>query len=380
MQTHRIAFITDIHLNEGVDSVKRFTRDLKEISALAPPPELLVFGGDICLWSAGAASAFQELLQDCPVPQMHAMGNHDTTLDVPAGQCTRDFEALFGPVNQYRSVGPAHVITLNTCAMDPAYVGSRDWHNVLGLVPDRDLQWLEQTLAGIEDRSAPLLLFVHIPLYSTYPDRRNAGQAERDVWLVGNRECVVDLLRPFSRCIVAQGHLHENEHLEVAGIRFVSVGAVAGAWWSRQGFAECPDGSPRGYLIVDLQRHDVRLDYRAAGCAPDYQACVFLHGGRQYLNVFFAAGDKEVAVQVGSDWVPLRRETGLVMHQCWTSAHVWELPANVAPAPVNVRCWLDGAQVQIDNVPLNQKYMADPRDCRTQHGQGAKSLAVRPGA
>lgn len=361
-RVHRLVFVTDVHLTEGIESEARFARDLAEIRALTPRPDLLVFGGDVCLWSAGAATAFLDLLHDYPIPQMHAMGNHDTTLEVPAAECGRDFEALLAPVSDCRRLGGAHVITLNTCAMDPAHLGSRNWHNVLGWVPDADLSRLGRTLHHIEDLEAPLLVFVHIPLFSTFPQRMNAGQAERDVWLVGNRQRVVELLRPFARCTVAQGHLHENEQLEAEGIQFVSVGAIAGAWWSRLGFAECPDGSPRGYLVADIEGREVRLDYRAAGCTPDYRACVFAHEGGRYLNVFYADAREQMEVRMGEGWRTLERETGLVMRERWTSAHVWKLPAGAPDGPVSVRTRRNGREIRLNRVPFLDQYMEDAGD------------------
>lgn len=362
----RLVFITDIHLTEGIDSEARFARDVAEIHALEPVPDLLVCGGDICLWSDGAAQTWLDLFRDSPIPQLHAMGNHDTTLDVPVGEAGRDFEALFNRVSAHRRLGEAHVIALNTCAMDPAYIGSRDWHNVLGWVPDRDLAWLARTLDGTEDRDAPLLIFTHIPLFSTYPERLDAGQPERDVWVVGNARRVVDLLSPFTHCTVLQGHLHENEHLWVEGIHFVSVGAIAGAWWSRLGFAECGDGSPRGYLIADTDGGDVSLQYRAAGRAPECQACTFAHEGRHYLNIFFAETSSQVEIEHCGEWLPLERDTGLVMFERWTSAHIWtlpaELPATALARPLAVRTRLDGREHQLPAVPFDAHYMALPTD------------------
>ena len=359
---HRLVFITDIHLTEGLDSVARFSRDLAEIRALEPRPDLMVCGGDVCLWSADAAGIFLDLLRDCPIPQMHVMGNHDTTLGVPETECPRDFERLLGPVSQHRRLGDAHIITLNTCAMDPAYLGLRDWHNVLGRVPDEDLSWLERTLAGIADRDVPLLVFVHIPFFSTFPDRMDASAAERDIWLVGNADRVVELLQPFTRCTVAQGHLHENEHLEVAGIHFVSVGAIAGAWWSGQGFAECPDGSPRGYLIADVDGGNVCLHYQAAGCTASYRACVFAHEGQHYVNVFFADAREEVALRKNGGWLPLERDTGLVMRKRWASAHIWKVPAGLTDRPITVQTALRERQVRIEDVPFVQEYMHAEED------------------
>jgi len=142
------------------------------------------------------------------------------------------------------------------------------------------------------------------------------------------------------------------------------VGAVAGAWWSRQGFAECPDGSPRGYLIADVGGTDVRLRYQASGCSEDYQACVFAHGEQRYVNVFFGDTGEEVALRMANGWLPLRRETGLVMRERWTSAHVWRIPAGLADGPVAVKTVLDGREVVIEDVPFVEEYMSDEEDRR----------------
>ena len=359
---NRLVFVTDVHLTEGLESEVRFARDLEEIRRLEPRPDLLVFGGDVCLWSEEASGVFLELLGGFPIPLVHVMGNHDTTLDVPGEECRRDFEELLGPANSYRRLGEAHVIGLNSCAMDPAYLYSRDWHNVLGWVPDGDLEWLEKTLAGIEDREAPLFLFVHIPFFSTYPDRLDAGQPERDVWLVGNREGVVELLKPFPNCTVGQGHLHENEHLYVEGIHFVSVGAIAGAWWSRQGFAECPDGSPRGYLVADIEGREVELTYRGVGCSPEYRACIFQKESRWYLNIFFGDAGEPVLLKIDDGWLPLRRSEGLVMRERWTSAHLWEMPEETTEREVTIRTALRGRELLIERVPFIEDYMQNEAD------------------
>jgi hypothetical protein len=190
------------------------------------------------------------------------------------------------------------------------------------------------------------------------------GQAERDVWLVGNCEAVLELLRPFSRCIVAQGHLHENEHLAVEGIHFVSVGAIAGAWWSGRGFADCIDGSPRGYLIADIEGPDVQLHYQAAGCAPDYRACVFLHQGRHYVNVFFGDAAEPVEAYTGGEWVRLGHAPELVMRDRWVSSHVWALPAGMSPEGIALRTRLRGREVRIGRAPLVEQYMNEVEDRR----------------
>ena len=60
----RIVFATDLHLADGHEGFEAFAGDLQEIGALAP--DLLVVGGDICLWDEGSGDRFQALLRDLP--------------------------------------------------------------------------------------------------------------------------------------------------------------------------------------------------------------------------------------------------------------------------------------------------------------------------
>lgn len=357
----RIVFVTDLHLTEGLDSRRRFAGDMDELMRLDPRPDLLIMGGDISLESPGAADCFDELTAACPLPILPIMGNHDATLGESAPPVGQAFEARYNPVNQHRVLDRAHIITLNTCQPAPEYFHLRDWHRIKGLVAEPDLRWLQTELSTITDRTAPLLLFVHIPLLSTYPERRGATPADCDVWRVINNEQVLDLLAPFDNVLVAQGHLHENEHLYRPGLHAVSVGAIAGAWWSRSGFAECPDGSPRGYLIIDVDDDDVQLHYQAAGCAPTYQACTFTQDGQTYLNIFFGDGNQPV-YPADRPSEPLPPARGLLLRDGWTSTHLWTLPPDMPAENLTVHTSLRGRSITLSDIPHLDDFMASPDD------------------
>ena len=211
----RLVFATDLHLTEGQGGLDPFTTDLQEIAALEP--DLLVMGGDICLWEPGAGDHLQRLLDKAPFPSLCVMGNHDTNRHHPhrqdgtlGGEFDSEFVARFTARNAYVGLGDAHVLTLNTCRMQPEY---DDWRNVRAEVIEQDLEWLDATLTSL-DRSIPLLLFVHIPLATTYPERRSADAATTDVWRVVNADSVFERLSAWpAPVVVGQGHLHENEHL-----------------------------------------------------------------------------------------------------------------------------------------------------------------------
>lgn len=110
-----------------------------------------------------------------------------------------------------------------------------------GEIGDDDLAWLDTAL-GVLDRTRPLLLFVHIPLASTYPERRGVSQEITDVWRVTNASAVFERLADWpAPVVVGQGHLHENEHVHVGDIHLVSVGAVCGRWWQQGSATRCDD-------------------------------------------------------------------------------------------------------------------------------------------
>ena len=76
--TSRVVFATDLHLADGHGGFEAFAADLA--------PDLLVLGGDICLWDSGSGDQLQDLLRDLPVDTMSLLGNHDTDRDLAEGR------------------------------------------------------------------------------------------------------------------------------------------------------------------------------------------------------------------------------------------------------------------------------------------------------
>ncbi len=328
----RVVFATDLHLTEGQEGVRAFVDDLTEIVALSP--DLLVLGGDICLWEAGAGDLLQGLLRDLPMPCLGLMGNHDTDRSRPPDELDHDFVTRFDARNGCIELGDAHVVGLNTCRMQP---GFDDWRNVCGRVDADDLAWLERTLAGL-DRSRPLLLFVHIPLATTYPERRGADAATTDVWRVADAEPVLQQLADWpAPVIVGQGHLHENEHLHVGRVHFVSVGSVCGRWWQQGPETRCTDESPRGWLVVDVVGGEIDLEYRAARRPAQWRGEIVDGEKGLLLNLFFGDPTELVEVSIAEEWVPLAPPDPVPVYDRFVSTHHWALPAGWSGDRLSVR-------------------------------------------
>jgi 3',5'-cyclic AMP phosphodiesterase CpdA len=328
----RLVFATDLHLTEGHGGLDAFAVDLQEIAALSP--DLLVLGGDVCLWEPGAGEHLQHLLHDLPCPVAHLMGNHDTDRNGSAAAFDSEFVSRFGSRNAYADLGDAHVITLNTCRLQPEF---NDWRNVRAEVCADDLTWLETTLAGLIP-NRPLLVFVHIPLATTYPERRSADRDTTDVWRVTNADEVLARLATWSGpVIIGQGHLHENEHLHRHGMHLVSLGAVCGRWWQHGEQTRCTDNSPRGWLVADVAQEAVHLEFRAARAPASWQGEITTKGGERWLNLFFGDPAETVEILCNGEWIELPAATPIAVDDTFFSVHHWLLPTACRADAIEVR-------------------------------------------
>ena len=98
---------------------------------------------------------------------------------------------------------------------------------------------------------------------------------------------------------------------------------VSGSWWSgapdERGIPHTimADGAPNGYSIISFDGQQYRVDFRAAGRAPDYQMSIdapelvsqaALAEATVYANVFNGSERSRVEIQFGkgSPWVAMQ--------------------------------------------------------------------------
>ena len=249
-------FITDMHLEKPEVGVPKFKASLAEINQLKPPPAFLWAQGDICL-QGGAGSAYVDGLATATMPVRNGAGNHEMMLkdDNPRGE----FENLLGPTYYSFDWGPIHCIVLDGNKPIPEEKG---WQAVHGAVEGRELAWLEADLAA-QPRGKPIIVGVHIPIVSTYPERRQHSPQDAPYWEITNDHQLTDLFARYGVRLVLQGHMHENERMTVQGVEYVESISLAGSWWtSGSGMERGVDGSPRGYRIVSIDGDRVSHRFR----------------------------------------------------------------------------------------------------------------------
>jgi len=244
-----IAFITDVHIERGELAVSKFKRTISEINALKPA--FVWDMGDMSLYP-NSSKAYLDCVKKFPMPLRACPGNHDIALyDTNPRKLFND---CFGPAYYSFDFGGVHFITL-----DGNTIVERQGKNTIDACLDpRQMAWLRADLEAVPQQ-IPIICGVHIPIVSTYIQRRGGGTFPEDFPIApqfnGSRaEALVDLLSSYNVKLVLQGHAHENERITVKGIEFVTSISVCGCWWrSGEGFERGVDNVPRGYRIIEVR-------------------------------------------------------------------------------------------------------------------------------
>lgn len=239
-------FVTDIHLENGKVGVPKFRASLLEINALQPTPAFLWSQGDICL-QGRSGNVYAECLKLAKIPVRNGPGNHEMMLDHKNPR--DDFQRLFGPTYYSFDWGGIHCVMLDGNKPIP---GGKDWKAVHGAVEGSELAWLRADLAA-QPKDRPTVVGIHIPIVTTYPQRRKDNSPDAPYWEVTNRDVLTDLFAAYRVRLVLQGHMHENERASVKGVEYVASISVSGSWWNAgKGMERGVDGAPRGYRIVSV--------------------------------------------------------------------------------------------------------------------------------
>ena len=318
-------YYTDLHIGEGVLGAERLAETLTEIASLQPIPRFCIDGGDITL-QGHCGERYKSILERCPLLVHHSMGNHEHLVDRADPKSA--YRDLFGPTYYSFNHGGSHFLILDAMKVD---LSARGWRNVVGEMSSPELKWLAAYLAHVGP-DTPIVLVSHIPLWTTFDERRGVGRYGEPAWLVMNYQAVLQALRPYNVQLVLQGHLHENEHHWENGIHFVTTGSVCGSWWDRAGETLCPDGAPRGYRIIRVAGNQVSSTYKPAGSPLDYQLRIdrpaegnrVADGFTVEVNVFDGSERTEVLLQTDDGlWHPMRLEPSFLSDTSRACAHRW---------------------------------------------------------
>ncbi|TMA08735.1 MAG: metallophosphoesterase, partial [Deltaproteobacteria bacterium] len=245
--------ISDSHLlpkDVNTRFVDKAVRAMKEVQAMKPPADFLIYGGDLAqLGDPVELDLGNELLKEIKIKKVFIPGEHDWYLDM--GQ---KWTNLFGQPNWTFDHKGVRFVGLDTVSRGPDYWTAKKMSpkermghmatldgSVAGAwagVGRDQLEWLNRTLSSW-DKSKPIVIFSHNPLYEYYPPW--------NFWVRDWRE-VHEVLRPYSNVTNIHGHTHQVLYNEIGKVR--SIGMLATSWT----WPYAPEGVP------ELTKCKVRVD------------------------------------------------------------------------------------------------------------------------
>ena len=253
----------DYFTRKIVDDVKKTERTLFGISL-----------GDIVGDNLDLQPVYKERMRRLQLPWYNVMGNHDMNYDAPDDELSDEtFERNFGSANYAFNYGNAHFIILDNIL----YPDPRDNKGYWGGYRLDQLLFLENNLKHVP-KDKLIILSQHIHM------KDEAG------YRTGDRQRIFDLLRDFDNVLIMSAHTHLQDQIEYTieqgwqgkkPLHEYNVGTTSGDWYSgKMDGAGLPDatmrdGTPQGYVFLNINGNNYDVDYKVAGKENDYQMNIF---------------------------------------------------------------------------------------------------------
>lgn len=244
-------------------------------------------GDDLSLFPA-----YSEVVAKIGIPWYNIMGNHDHNFDVTEDRLGDEtFEAHFGPSTYAFNYADAHVIMLENILYPDPRDGVGYWG---GFRPDQ-LAFVENDLKHVP-KDKLIILSMHIPLFEE-------GDSFRDA----DREQLFELLADFPNTMSFSAHTHyqrqdffgkEEGWKQEKPHHHYNIGTPSGDWYKglldERGLpvSTMRDGTPKGYVFLDVDGNQYKARYQVAGKSVDYQIDVFapklIEQGKRTTSAIFA--------------------------------------------------------------------------------------------
>lgn len=233
--------------------------------------------GDLVGDNLDLHASYKKAIQQMGLPWYNVIGNHDMNYDAKEDIFSDEtFESNFGPASYSFNYGKAHFIVLD----DVIYPNPATGNGYIGGLRKDQLKFVENDLKYISP-SQLIVISMHIPLL----DKEN-----RDAFKESDRQQLYKLLNNYPNVLVLSAHTHiqynnfigKNEGLNrEKPIHEYNVGTTCGDWYSgvlnEKGLptSTMRDGTPQGYVVINIKDNQYTLDYKAAGKPDDYQISVY---------------------------------------------------------------------------------------------------------
>ncbi len=287
---HVVLAMADWHLANRNNDITQFTSavlpDLNRTIADYKSKGVEVYGltlGDLSwdlYWYTNkfALPEYVEQMNKVNATIFNVIGNHDKD-----PYSSNDWESLLpfkekiAPNYYSFNLGSIHYVVLDDInylnnGASQGTIGDRTYR---GVVLPHQMDWLKKDLATIKDKSTPIVIGMHIPLYGQ-PNIDGSGNQSNNFRLDNGSE-IMSAFIDFSNVRILSGHTHTNYTAEPSSkLMEHNTGALCATWWwtGRVGYSGnhiCTDGSPGGYGVWEMDGKDMKWYYKSMGYEKDYQ-------------------------------------------------------------------------------------------------------------
>ncbi len=286
---HVVLAMADLHLANRTNDIYQFEKCLDDINDLIARYEAegtKVYGltlGDITwdtYWYSDnfTPKEYVPFMNRINAPVFNTIGNHDHDPYHAGDKAAQQFYIdILGPNYYSFNLGNIHYVVLDNIDYintggSPGVSGSRNYNNY---ITSEQFDWLKKDLALVKDKSVPLVIAFHSPLFRM-PDVDNNTS-----FYITNGEELVSYLSDFSNVHVISGHIHTNyNYVYSNNLMEHNLGAICATWWwtGNTGYGGnhiCRDGSVGGYGVLELEENEIQWYYKSIGYDRNYQFRTF---------------------------------------------------------------------------------------------------------
>lgn len=286
-ENHVVAFMADLHLanrnNDLVQFQSGFMEDIKATYNEYKSQNKRFYGitlGDLTWELYWYSNNFKlenyiEQVKSLEFPIYNVIGNHDYDPYVSSNDWlgALPFRKVLGPTYYSMNIGNVHYVILDNMEWqnDGGSLGIIGQRNYKGVLSQDQLDWLAKDLSYISDKTTPIVIATHVPLF-TNPDAN--GNFNN---YMQNTPQLLAAVSEFTNVKVLSGHTHVNYRNSPAGsnISEQTIAAVSATWWwtgaTNANNHISTDGSPGGYSIWEMNGKNQKWYYKSIGYEKDYQ-------------------------------------------------------------------------------------------------------------
>ncbi len=254
------AVISDAHLThiQGTKFVRNFDEGLKravtEVSFMDPPPDFVVFGGDLAqLGKKEELEHGMEILSQLEFPIKFVIGEHDFYLDL-GEYWVKNISPLYYSFD-HKGV---HFVVLNSILTYDQWIKKfkdpmermlnmarlDNPHGSPFIVGEEQRAWLKKDLAKYKP-DTPVIVLSHSPLYKIFKPW--------NFW-TDDAEEVQALLGRFKKVTVMHGHVHQIIYNQIGNISFYAFMSTAWPWPYPPTYKQAENNFPK--MTVMMNRAD----------------------------------------------------------------------------------------------------------------------------